>query len=201
MNIEPKPDIDNQDTFESVLTQLSERIRNSRWVKSELDAIVEDALELARNIDTSYYNDGSFTRYNLYLLYQVVVEVWSYQHQAILENLKLGQNQQLKNYVPLVFHHSSVLRKMFHNLDGLDNVNDIESLRNGWLLIWKETLYDLAEFVTQVPRVSSTKVKKSNEFRSRKISSSISPNSKYVLLSTFLLVLGILIATLLLISQ
>lgn len=201
MNQQARQDIDSADTFESDIAQLSEKIRKSKWAKSPLDAIVADGLKVVKKIDDSYRNDRSFTNFSLYPLYQVAFEVWSYQHQALLQSLETSKPQQLTSHSQLVLQHQDVVRKMFDDLNHLASANDRDSLRDSWLLVWRQTIFELAQFVD--PKVYPVKPKKPNLFRFslRMKLPDMSPHTKYVILSTFLLVLGILIATLLLIRN
>jgi hypothetical protein len=201
MNQQARRDIDSGDTFESDLVQLSERIRKSEWARSKLCRIVADGLKVARKIDTDYEDNESFSPCNLYLLYKVAFEVWSYQHQAIIESLKANKQSQFTNNLQLVLQHQDVVINMFNYLNHLGSVNDPDSLRDSWLSVWRKTIFELAKFVDI--RVYPVKPKKLNllNFRFRLRLPDMSPRTKYVILSTFLLVLGILIATLLLIHN
>ncbi|WP_293135047.1 hypothetical protein [Microcoleus sp. bin38.metabat.b11b12b14.051] len=195
-------DSDSGDTFESAIAQLLEQIRKTKWARSQLDVIVADGLKVAKKIDDSYRNDGSFTKFRLYLLYKIAFEVWSYQHQAILQSLEASKQQQLTPNSQLVLQHQTVVIKMFDELNHLPSVNDPDSLRNYWLSVWRQTLLQLAEFV-DIPIVPPVKSKKSNlfGFSLRMKLPALSPDTKFAFLATCLLLLGIVIATLLLIRN
>lgn len=199
MNQQAKQDIDSADTFESDLAQLSERIRKSKWVSSKLCRIVQDGLEVAKDTDAIYYEEGSFTKFRLYLLYKVAFEVWSYQHQAILQILEAGKSEQLKKHSQLVLQHQDVVIKMFDAFNHLATVNDPDILKNSWLSVWRQTISELTEFV-DIPRVYPVKQKNQNFFGFKLAMKlpDMSGNTKYVILSTFLLVLAIPIALFLL---
>lgn len=201
MNQQARQDIDSVDTFEGALAQLLERIRKSEWARSKLCRIVADGLKVVKKIDDSYRSDRSFTNFSLYPLYKVAFEVWSYQHQALLQSLETSKPQQLISHSQLVLQHQDVVRKMFDNLNYLASANDPDSLRDSWLSVWTQTVLELAQFVD--PKVYPVKPKKPNLFRFslRMKLPDMSPHTKYVIFSTFLLVLGILIATLLLIRN
>lgn len=194
--------IDSRDTFESVLYQLSEQIRKSQWAKSQLDRIVTDGLEVAKETDAIYYEEGSFTKFRLYLLYKVAFEVWSYQHQALLEILKANKQQQFPNNSQLVGQHHNVMINMFDDLNQLANVHDPNSLRDSWLSVWTQTISELTKFV-DIPRVYPVNKNKRNfpKFSFRMRLPDMSPQTKYAILSAFLLVLAILIVTRLLIRN
>ena len=197
-----RQETDSGHNFESVLAQLSEKIRKSKWARSSLDTIVTDGLEVAKETDAIYSEEGSFTQFRLYLLYKVAFEVWSYQHQALLEILKANKQQQFINNSQGVWQHHNVMINMFDDLNQLATVPDPNSLRERWLSVWTETIFELAKFV-DIPKVDPVKQKKLNLFRFRlgmKLPD-MSLHTKYVIFSTFLLVLGILIATLLLIRN
>jgi hypothetical protein len=199
MNQQARQDNDSADTFESDLAQLSERIRKSEWAMSKLCRIVQDGLEVAKDTDTIYYDEGSFSPFKLYLLYKVAFEVWSYQHQAILEILKANKQPQFTKNSQLVLQHQDVVIKMFDALNHLASVNDPDILRNSWLSVWRQTISELTEFV-DIPRVYPVKQKNQNVFGFKfalKLPD-MSGNTKYVILSTFLLVLAIPIALFLL---
>lgn len=189
---------DSGDTFESAIAQLLEQIRKTKWAKSQLDVIVADGLKVVKKIDDSYRNDGSFTKFRLYLLYKIAFEVWSYQHQAILESIQLNKHEQFPTYSQLVVDHRHVLMNMFDELDKIANVNDPDRLRNVWLSVWKQTLNKFEQFL-QIPLISPIIANKPKIWRLGKILSKMSPTTKYVILTTFLLLLAILIATKLLI--
>jgi len=195
-------DSDSGDTFESAIAQLLEQIRKTKWARSQLDVIVADGLKVAKKIDDSYRNDGSFTKFRLYLLYKIAFEVWSYQHQAILQSLEASKQQQFTPNSQLVLQHQTVVIKMFDELNHLPSVNDPDSLRNYWLSVWRQTLLQLAEFV-DIPIVPPVKSKKPNlfGFSLRMKLPALSPDTKFAILATCLLVLGIVIATLLLIRN
>ncbi|MEZ2226865.1 MAG: hypothetical protein ACBR50_11415 [Microcoleus sp.] len=199
MNQQARQDIDSADTFESDLAQLSERIRKSKWAGSQLDVIVADGLEVAKKIDTDYGDDGSFSPFKLYLLYKVAFEVWSYQHQALLEILKANKQQQFQNNSQLVWQHHNVMINMFDDLNQLASVTDPNSLRDSWLSVWTQTISELTKFV-DIPRVNPVKQKNLNFFGFKLAMKlpDMSGNTKYVILSTFLLVLAIPIALFLL---
>jgi len=189
--------------FETPLSQLSETIRKSKWARSPLDAIVTDGLEVAKETDVICYKEGIFTQFRLYLLYQVAFEVWSYQHQAILQILEAGKPEQLKKHSQLVWQHHNVMINMFDDLNQLASVTDPYSLRDSWLSVWTQTISELTKFV-DIPRVYPVnKNKKLNfpKFSFRMRLPDMSPDNKFALLATFLLVLAIVIATLLLIRN
>lgn len=202
MNQQARRNIDSGDTFESAIAQLLERIRKTKWARSQLDVIVADGLKVANKIDTDYDDDESFSLFKLYLLYKVAFEVWSYQHQAILESLKDNKNAQFTNNSQLVLHHQNVVMNMFDELEKLANVNDPDRLRNIWLSVWRQTLLQLAEFV-DIPIVPPVKSKKPNlfGFSLRMKLPALSPDTKFAILATCLLVLAIVMATLLLIRN
>jgi len=194
-------DSDSGDTFESAIAQLLEQIRKTKWARSQLDVIVADGLKVAKKIDDSYRNDRSFTNFSLYPLYQVAFEVWSYQHQALLQSLETSKPQQLTSHSQLVLQHQDVVIKMFDALNYLASSNDPESLRDSWLSVWRQTIFELAQFVD--PKVYPVKPKKPNlfGFSLRMKLPALSPDTKFAILATCLLVLGIVIATLLLIRN
>lgn len=192
---------DSGETFESAIAQLLEQIRKTKWARSQLDVIVADGLKVAKKIDDSYRKDRSFTNFSLYPLYQVAFEVWSYQHQALLHSLETSKPQQLTSHSQLVLQHQDVVIKMFDALNNLAISNDPDSLRDSWLSVWRQTIFELAQFVD--PKVYPVKPKKPNLFGfSLRIKlSALSPDTKFAILVTCLLVLGIVIATLLLIRN
>jgi hypothetical protein len=202
MTTQVRGDTDSGDTFERVLAQLLERIRKSKWARSQLFTIVVNGLEVTKETDAIYYHEGSFTKFRLYLLYKVAFEVWSYQHQAILQSLEADKPQKLIENSPIVVQHQYVVIKMFNDLNHLASVTDSDSLRNGWLLVWRETIFELAKFL-DIPMVLPVKSKRQNlfGFKLGRRLPDMSPKTKYVIFSTFLLLLGILIATLLLIRN
>lgn len=190
--------------FDTPLSQLSETIKKSKWAKSPLDAIVTEGLAVAKEADTIYYDEGSFTKFRLYLLYKVAFEVWSYQHQAILQILEAGKSEQLKKHSQLVWQHHNVMINMFDDVNQLASVTDPYSLRDSWLSVWTQTISELTKFVVDNPRVYPVnKNKKLNfpklSFRMRL--PDMSPDTKFAILATCLLVLAIVIATLLLIRN
>ncbi|MBE9093641.1 hypothetical protein [Tychonema sp. LEGE 07203] len=197
-----RQETDSGHNFESVLAQLSEKIRKSKWARSSLDTIVTDGLEVAKETDAIYSKEGIFTQFRLYLLYKVAFEVWSYQHQAILHILEAGKSEQLKKHSQLVLQHHNVMSNMFYKLNQLATVPGPNSLREPWLSVWTQTIDELAKFV-DIPKVDPVKQKNLNLFRFklRMRLPGMSPQTMYVIFSTFLLVLGILIATLLLIHN
>ena len=201
MNQQARQDIDSADTFESDLAQLLERIRKSKWASSQLDGIVADGLEVAKKIDSDYRDDGSFSPFKLYLLYKVAFEVWSYQHQALLEILKDNKQQHFPNNSQRVLQHHNVMTNMFYDLNQLASVHNQNSLRDSWLSVWRQTISELAQFM-DIPKIYPVKPKNLNFFRFRlgKLPD-MSLYTKYVIFLTCLLVLGILIATLLLIRN
>ncbi|MEG4852715.1 hypothetical protein QUB10_17725 [Microcoleus sp. B5-D4] len=188
--------------FETPLSQLSETIRKSKWARSPLDAIVTDGLEVAKETDAIYYEEGSFTKFRLYLLYKVAFEVWSYQHQALLEILKANKQQQFPNNSQLVWQHHNVMINMFDDLNQLASVTDPNSLRDSWLSVWTQTISELTKFV-DIPRVYPVNKNKRNfpKFSFRMRLSDMSVNTKYAILSAFLLVLAIVIVTRILIRN
>ncbi|MCC3419343.1 MAG: hypothetical protein JGK24_10520 [Microcoleus sp. PH2017_29_MFU_D_A] len=189
--------------FETPLSQLSETIRKSRWAKSQLDGIVAVGLEVAKETDAIYYEEGSFTKFRLYLLYKVAFEVWSYQHQAILQILEAGKSEHLKKHSQLVWQHHNVMIKMFDDLNQLASVTDPNSLRDSWLSVWTEAISELTKFV-DIPRLYPVnKNKKLNfpKFSFRMRLPDMSPDNKFAIFATCLLVLAIVIATLLLIRN
>ncbi|OCR00284.1 hypothetical protein BCD67_25095 [Oscillatoriales cyanobacterium USR001] len=202
MTTEVAQDINNEETFERDIAQLLERTRKSKWAKSELFTIVRNGLEVTRTIDDIYYDHGAFTRFHLYRLYKVAFEVWSYQHQAILQILESSKQQELINNSPRVLEHQYIAIKMFDKLNDLPTVIDPDSLRTYWLLVWRQTIVELAKFV-DIPMVHPVKAKKPNllGFNLGIRLPDMSPNTKYVILMAVLLLLGILIATLLLIGK
>lgn len=201
MNQQVRRNIDSGDTFEGDFAQLLERIRKSEWVRSKLCRIVADGLKVVNKIDDSYRNDRSFTNFSLYPLYQVAFEVWSYQHQALLQSLETSKPQQLTSHSQLVLQHQDVVIKMFDALNHLASSNDPDSLRDSWLSVWRQTIFELAQFVD--PKVYPVKPKKPNlfGFSLRMKLPALSPDTKFAILATCLLVLGIVIATLLLIRN
>ncbi len=188
--------------FETPLSQLSETIRKSKWARSPLDAIVTEGLEVAKEADTIYYDEGSFAQFRLYLLYKVAFELWSYQHQAILQILESGKSEQFKKHSQLVLKHHNVMINMFDALNQLASVTDPDSLRDSWLSVWTQTISDLTKFV-DIPRVYPVNKKKLNfpKFSLRMRLPDMSPDTKFAILATCLLVLGIVIATLILIRN
>ena len=202
MNQQARQDIDSAETFESDIAQLSEKIRKSKWVKSPLNAIVKDGLEVAKKTDDIYYEEGSFAPLRLYLLYKVAFEVWSYQHQVLLESLKANKQQQFSNNTQLVLQHHNVMINMFEAFNQLARTADSNSLRDRWLLVWRQTISELTQFV-DIPSVYPVKPKNLNFFRFRlgmKLPD-MSPQTKYAILSAFLLVLAIVIVTRILIRN
>ncbi|MCC3450408.1 MAG: hypothetical protein JGK04_23515 [Microcoleus sp. PH2017_39_LGB_O_B] len=201
MNQQARQDIDSGDTFEGDLAQLLGRIRKSEWARSKLCRIVADGLKVVKKIDDSYRNDRSFTNFSLYPLYKIAFEVWSYQHQALLQSLETSKPQQLTSHSQLVLQHQDVVIKMFDALNHLASANDQDSLRDSWLSVWRQTIFELAQFVD--PKVYPVKPKKPNLFRFslRMRLPDMSPDTKFAILATCLLVLGIVIATLLLIRN
>jgi len=198
MNQPVRPDTDSRDTFESAIAQLLERIRKTKWARSQLDVIVADGLKVANKIDTDYDDDESFSLFKLYLLYKVAFEVWSYQHQAILESLKVKKNAQLTNNSQRVLNHLNVVMNMFDELNKLADVKDKNLLRNSWLSVWKQTFSEFEDFL-QLPMTSPIMARKPKIWGLGRILSNMSPTTKYVILTTFLLLLAIVIATKLLI--
>ena len=199
MNQPVRPDTDSRDTFESAIAQLLERIRKTKWARSQLEVIVTDGLKAANKIDTDYEDDESFSLFKLHLLYKVAFEVWSYQHQAILESLKANKSAQISNNSQLVLHHQTVVINMFNELNKLADVKDPNLLRNSWLSVWKQTFYEFEDFLLQIPMTSLIRAGRPKTRGLGMILSSISPTAKYAILSTFLLLLAIVIATKLLI--
>lgn len=201
MNQQARQDIDSGDTFEGDLAQLLGRIRKSEWARSKLCRIVADGLKVVKKIDDSYRNDRSFTNFSLYPLYKIAFEVWSYQHQALLQSLETSKPQQLTSHSQLVLQHQDVVIKMFDALNDLASANDQDSLRDSWLSVWRQTIFELAQFVD--PKVYPVQPKKPNLFRFslRMRLPDMSPDTKFAILATCLLVLGIVIATLLLIRN
>ncbi len=199
MNQQAKQDTDSADTFESDLAQLSETIRKSKWASSQLDGIVTDGLEVAKETDAIYYEEGIFTQFRLYLLYKVAFKLWSYQHQTILQILESGKSEQLKKNSQLVLRHHNVMINMFDDLNQLASVSDPNSLRDSWLSVWTQTISELTKFV-DILRVYPVKQKNQNFFGFKLAMKlpDMSGNTKYVILSTFLLVLAIPIALFLL---
>lgn len=202
MNQQPviRQETDSGHNFETPLSQLLEQIRNSKWARPKLCSIIQDGLEVAKETDDIYYEEGSFAKFRLYLLYKVAFEVWSYQHQAILQSLEAGKSEQLKKHSQLVWQHQNVVIKMFDDLNQLASVNGpADSLRDSWLLVWRQTISELTRFV-DIPRVDPVKQKNQNLFGFKLAMKlpDMSGNTKYVILSTFLLVLAIPIALFLL---
>lgn len=201
MNQQPviRQETDSGHNFETPISQLLEQIRNSKWARSKLFSIIQDGLEVAKKTDAIYYNEGSFTRFRLYLLYKVAFEVWSYQHQAILQSLAASKPQQLTTHSELVLQHQNVVIKMFDDLNQLASVPDQNSLRDSWLSVWTQTISELTKFV-DIPRVYPVKQKNQNFFGFKLAMKlpDMSGKTKYAILSTFLLVLAIPIALFLL---
>lgn len=184
---------DEEGNFEIVLYQLSELIRNSKQGNSELNSIVENGLNIARKTDDFYKEDSQIPKLRLYFLYKVIFEIWSYQHQNLLENLTNHKNkrEKIRDYVDLLCQHKNLGVNIFDDFDDLANISDGKELTEKTFLIWRKSIDELIKFFKQ-PSVAYVSVKTPKSL-------GLSAKTKYAIFTTFLLVMGIIIATLLLI--
>jgi hypothetical protein len=150
-------------------------------------------LEIASQTDKIYEEDGNLSRFRVYLLYKVTFELWSYQHQAILEHIQINKGNALPNYYERFLRHRNIIINMCDDLKTLESISEPTELRNHRLTTWRTTIQDIREFI-DIPRVGVKNRKGFNPWL-------ISPQTKYVIFSSFLLVLGIIIATMLLIRR
>lgn len=192
MSIQTAPENERRDSFETALLKLEQRIKSPKRGTPELDAIVANGLKVARQADELYKEHETFSKTLFYLLYNVVFELLSYQHRAILENIKAGGHKSLADYSPRVIEHRKLAITMLNYFNQLENISDPNELRNNCLSGWSQSIDSLMNFV-DIPIVTRKNSK------SRRLPS-LSPETRYVIFATFLLVLGIIIATLLLIS-
>ena len=182
--------------FESVLNELSELIKDGKKSTPQLNAILENGLKIARKTDDLYEEYGKISKLRLYLLYKVIFELWSYQHQNIIENIIKAKKENLTQNSELFFKHKKLGVKIFNDFDNLTNIDDDQELIDHSLSVWRTNVNDLIEFVN-ISMVSGVRSRKSSGLMPGL--SGISPQTKYVIFATFLLVLGIIIATLILI--
>lgn len=191
MTIQTTPENERWDSFETVLLELEERIKSSKRGTPELNAIVDNGLKVARQADKLYKEEAILPKNILYSLYKVICELWFYQHLAILENIKAGGHKSLTDYSPRVVEHRNLAIKLLNYFNQLENISDRNELRNNCLSGWSQSIDSLMSFV-DIPIVTR------KNSRARRLPS-LSPEARYVIFATFLLVLGIIIATLLLI--
>ncbi len=191
MSIQITPENERRDRFETVLLELEQRIKSSKRGTPELGAIVANGLKVARQADELYKEPETFSKTLLYSLYNVIFELLSYQHRAIFDNIKAGGHKSLPDYSPRVIEHRNLAINMLNYFNQLENISDPNELRNNCLSRWNQSINALMGFV-DIPIVHR------KNSRSRRLPS-LSPETRYVIFATFLLVLGIIIATLLLI--
>lgn len=182
--------------FKIVLYKLSELIKKGKQGNPELNSIVENGLNIARKTDDFYRENGQIQNLHLYFLYKVIFEIWSYQHQNLLENIINHENSKEKNvdyvdYVDLLYQHKNLGLSIMNDLGDLANISDGKELTEKTFLIWRKSIDELIKFFKQ-PSVAYVSV------RTRK-SLGLSAKTKYAIFISFLLVMGIIIATLLLI--
>ena len=194
--MQPHDDI-SENTFENVFTSLSKNIKRENKATPELNSIVADGLHIAREVDTLYESQGSFSKLNRYLLYQIVFRLWSYQHKIFLENLEAFSRKDFSNNVEIVLRHKMIAINLFQSLQNLENVTDKDTSRHSWLQTWNQAISDISDFL-RIP-INPSKRSKQKTIRFSLNFSQMSPESLYAIIATFTFVLGILIATLLLI--
>jgi len=194
--MQPYDDI-SENTFENVLTSLSENIKRENKATSELNSIVADGLHIAREVDALYETQESFSRFNQYLLYQIAIRFWSYQHEVFLESLETSRQKDRSKNIDIVLQHTMIATNLFQSLETLKSINDQYTLRNSWLKAWNQAIFDVSEFLKTPINPS----KKSKQKTTRFSFSQMSPELLYAIIATFTFVLGILIATLLLIRR
>lgn len=194
MNINTTQENEEEVNFEMVLYQLSELIREGKRGNPELNSIVENGLNIARKTDDFYKEYGKIAKLRLDFLYKVIFEIWSYQHQNLLENLTNHKNkrEKIRDYVDLLCQHKNLGVNILDDFNKLANISDEQQLTEKTFLIWRKNIDELIKFFN-LPSVAYSTV------RTRK-SSGLSAKTRYVIFATFLCVMGIIIATLLLIQ-
>ena len=90
--------------------------------------------------------------------YKVAFELWSYQHQFLLDSLESTRQQGFRDHAQLILRHERVATNLFHALQSLASVNDPDSLRDSWLAAWKQTISEISEFL-EIPITPSKKPK------------------------------------------
>lgn len=197
MTIQSQTKFNNQDTFEGVLTRLFNQIKRKNCGTTELNAIVTNGLVIAKKADLNYRENGNFDELSQYLLYRIAFQLWSYQHLAIFEGLETDRQQGLEKYTQLVSQHKMVVIELFNALQNLDSDTDMHRRRDNWLRAWQQAVNQISGFFENI----KPPLNKHNKrfFLSPFRFSELSPERKYVLLATCIFVLGILLATLLLI--
>lgn len=193
MNINTRQENQEDVNFEIVLYQLSELIKKGKKDNAELNYIVENGLKIARKTDDFYEEYGKIAKLRLDFLYKVIFEIWSYQHQNLLENLTNHKNQKekIRDYVGLLHQHKKLGANILNDFEQLANISDEQELTEKTFLIWKKSIDELIEFFKQ-PSVAYVSVK-------TRQSSGLSAQTKFAIFATVLLVMAIIIATLILI--
>ena len=198
MNINTTQEHEKKSNFEIVLYQLAELMRKDKQGNPELNSIVENGLNIARKTDDLYKKSGKIAKLHLDFLYKVIFEIWSYQHQNLLENITNDKNNKGKNgnyvdyYVNLLSQHKDLGLNIMYDFDDLANISDGKELTEKTFLIWRKSIDELIKFFKQ-PSVAYVSIK-------TRQSSGLSAKTRYVIFATFLCVMGIIIATLLLIQ-
>lgn len=195
MTIQTQSYINDEDNFKSAFKFFLSQISRSQTTP-ELDAIVKNGLEVVQEVDDLYSRQGIFSEFSQYLLYKAAFNLWSYQHQVILESLKNPGQKDFIKYAQLVTQHKNVAIVLFDDLQNSADVNDPVSLRDSWLITWRRVLTEISPFFSDL--VTSKKSTR-KPFGLRLRISEMSPETRYIVIATCIFVLGIVIATLLLI--
>ncbi|MBD2312655.1 hypothetical protein H6G20_13375 [Desertifilum sp. FACHB-1129] len=198
MNTQSNNQIVSEDNFYEYFNDFVNKNSLKNLDIIEINYLVEEGLKTAYQIDTSYRKSKAFMKSNGYLLYKVVFELWSYQHQIILNNIKDTSSQAILSQENQLIEHKDIIVKLINSLESLASIDDAVILRNSWLLAWKQAIDDMDKFMASL--LTSSKNRKRMNFSSKVHFPSVSPEMRYVIIATCTFVIGILIATLLLIN-
>lgn len=184
--------------FRDEFSRLSEKTRNDKTVTNELKIIVKNGLRIANKTDEICKQNGTATKSCLYLLHKVIFELWSYQHQNILDTIvRPGNllNPSNNDEYSIFFRHQTLGLDILNDFQILVNLENAEELTDQLFIFWKKYISYLVEF-SEIPIVR--KKQKLSGFSSGL--SGISPQTSYAIFTTILFLLGIIIATFILIQ-
>jgi len=129
-------------SFRDEFSRFSEQTRNDKKVTNELKIIVKNGLKIAEKTDESCKRHGTVTKSCLYLLYKVIFELWSYQHQNILDTIvRSGNLLNPSNHdeYSIFLRHQTLGTDILHDFQILVNLENAEELINKLFFFGKNT--------------------------------------------------------------
>lgn len=195
-------------SFAEVFFRLSEPVRKRQEAFLGLDSTFQTTSKIARKADEVNGESQVENRSRLFLLSEAIFGIWFYQYDLIIKVL-LGEErrkgvlpERSTDIVNIFSRHKSLGECIVSDLNVLVAREDKEKFTQRILEFWEKYISELMEFINMLMEfVKVLSVQDSQKpLPSRFRPSSISPQTSYAIFTTILFLLGIIIATFILIK-